>query len=374
MISLATLVAQSSPASRRGSSSSLSPCARSSAVRVLPILFTRALSDGCLYSTIDHCEPDYHRVRAHIGRLNTHALDKRPFHVRATHSVSHTRPLSGGQSHRQRDHSVWLRHQTGFGCQGLIVLTSQFFHSLSSRTHTCRPLITTVQLFLFVVRQHGLRASGRRAHSIPSACTVPALSMSSVRPSSPGASSSIRAHAATPGAVSQSHPPSRAHARVSAGVPTVVFPYAFWQRTSGHQRARGVCAAAHSCCTFPAHSPGPCMHVTPYVGSDVFGLCIRQRLRVPCAQSGAPGNVCQLEVELGACAREHVFEYCLACERVRAVRHDAEHDRHFVWLRIRLWPRGVEWTLCGRVRVWQCVRYGESDGEDESSEHHAGWV
>src|SRR6266403_1907408 len=103
--------------------------------------------------------------------------------------------------------------------------------------------------------------------------------------------------------------------------------------TNSHHVLIGVCFATHSCWTFPAHSLGPCMQVTPKSGSDPLRL-LRRGWPISPDESEKRlywyirSNICERKVDLFGDSWDNVIEQCFAKESIGTTGHDTQSNRN----------------------------------------------
>lgn len=184
-------------------------------------------------------------------------------------------------------------------------------------------------------------------HSTSSFCVIAMLSFKSAMPSEAFPLPSIPAHWPTL-LVSQSNPDAFAHFIAMLGFPIFARPSKFWHWTNFHHRDGGSYFATQSCCTFPAHSSGPCKHFIPNSGSSLSILDLDEWDPKLCTKTGqlVLCNVYQREIYPLRYFLQNMVESVFAQESVGTTAHDAKLNRNFdviessnfpVLLRRHLW-------------------------------------
>jgi hypothetical protein len=150
-------------------------------------------------------------------------------------------------------------------------LTSHSFHAPPSCTHTFSSFMSTVQLLLYgMTVSYSIPFYQKQAYVMPAKVVAATFSCSSWMPSAPLPLPSCPAHSPTLLSF-QSILMTAPHLTASSGWPIFSLPSNIWQFIKFHQ-LEGAYLATQSCCTFPAHSSGPCKHLTPKTGSEGSSL------------------------------------------------------------------------------------------------------
>jgi hypothetical protein len=163
-------------------------------------------------SASHYSQPRHHRVRTDIGRLNAHALDDS--------RTPDTRPATSPHAFSFSYSASICRTKSVTSCPLCAGKLSANAGTQQADKLYLTPLPLRVVAHADLLAVDNDRAAvpkpdidlsphsrcKQRTYTIPSACTTLALSRSSALPSSPGTSSSMRAHALTPAAASQSNP------------------------------------------------------------------------------------------------------------------------------------------------------------------------